>query len=133
MGSGAWAGGGRGVGMSDIRFRCPRCGSKLTVPARHALTDVECPRCHAGIRAWGSELLDIRFRCPACRHKLVVDRQAAGTEQACPACSEPVTVPGLPDAEAPPPAEPPPEAPPTPREGPAAGTLSREEMDFLTS
>jgi transcription elongation factor Elf1 len=72
--------------MSDIRFLCPSCSSKLVVDSRYAGYIVDCPRCGKKIRAWDACMLDIRFLCPGCEAKLAVDASAAGYYLDCPRC-----------------------------------------------
>lgn len=139
--------------MTDIRFLCPACGGKLVIAPKLAVKEVPCPLCKKRIIPWGAETLDVRFKCPSCDAKLVVDRTAEGSSISCPKCDHEVLVPfgeQTPSAQTAPapapgsaPAEPMAPAPPPPMNLPApdptapgtgrAGTLSTEEIDFLTA
>lgn len=49
----------QGVGMSGerpIRFGCPVCGAKITVPYEQRRDEVKCSECHNGVQAAGFQL-----------------------------------------------------------------------------
>ena len=141
--------------MTDIRFLCPACGGKLAIDPKMAVKEIPCPLCKEKITPWGAETLDVRFKCVSCDAKLVVDRMAEGSSITCPKCDHEVLVPSrtrapsaptgpaAAPAPAPKPAAPSPPPPLTlPASGPATagagraartGTLSAEEVDFLTT
>jgi predicted Zn finger-like uncharacterized protein len=79
--------------MSDIRFLCPACGSKIAIESGIAGFLVRCPVCAKNIRAWNSTLLELRFLCPECRGKLIADVKDAGKTAPCPHCKRTVTLP----------------------------------------
>ena len=79
--------------MSDIRFLCPECHSKLVIDSAGFAHTVTCPRCGKPIQPSHWTPLDIRFPCPKCGQRLVVTAEAAGHFAPCPNCHVLVPIP----------------------------------------
>jgi uncharacterized paraquat-inducible protein A len=105
--------------VADVRFLCPECGAKLSVPSAAVGKYGDCPQCRRAIQLGKGRLLDIRFSCPACQGHLAVDLSAAGRQAPCPLCRVTIRIPA---------------APPEPQPAPARPLveLTAEEIEFLS-
>lgn len=101
--------------MSDIKFNCPHCSSRLSAPVAALGRKINCPRCgghielpaHSGMTAPDDTVVegrrianvdpqhpaDIKFACPNCNVNIVVAQRAAGKVVSCQLCGARVRVP----------------------------------------
>jgi DNA-directed RNA polymerase subunit RPC12/RpoP len=131
--------------MSDIRFRCAGCSTKLVVDDSAAGRLVNCPYCQLRIEVPARSSLEpslkdlpagdaaeVHFRCAACGGKLKTPRKYVGARANCPRCAKSIV---LGESAAVPPAAVAPPVPPPPSEPPQQSPrvrLSADEIAMLT-
>jgi DNA-directed RNA polymerase subunit M/transcription elongation factor TFIIS len=124
---------------TPIEFFCAICGQSLTAETEFAGNVISCPMCERSVPvpgrltasdwkwqpAYTPEILsvEITFVCPGCNRALIADARAAGDPFVCPKCDAKGEVPiwSQPREDSP--------SATVVRE---AGTLSAEEIDFLS-
>lgn len=113
--------------MSDIKFNCPHCQQRLSVPEAALGRTIACPACTGRIGLPAKKTPppeqpvppppdepqaqepvtrlqtggDIKFACPACLVNIAIAERAAGRQITCQRCGAQILVPGGTPASAP--------------------------------
>ena len=82
-----------------IKFRCEKCGHKISVEDKHAGRQGKCPKCGNAVVVPDVSTL-IEVLCVKCGRKISVPKIHAGKKGKCPKCQNIVVIPSLERAQA---------------------------------